>query len=112
MTGSTDGMAEVARDLRSHTSRCAGSSKADARWEVIGAELRNLRTSDAEIVVCVDADGELGPEAIQEIVQPFQDPRVGAVFGKCSHSQRVSKLCSMVPGVRVFAVHFHWAPPD
>jgi cellulose synthase/poly-beta-1,6-N-acetylglucosamine synthase-like glycosyltransferase len=35
----------------------------------------------AEIVVCVDSDSHLAPNAIWEIVQPFADPRTGAVSG-------------------------------
>ncbi len=34
---------------------------------------------DAEIVVCVDGDSHVGENGIWEIVQPFQDPQVGAV---------------------------------
>ncbi|MGE5195061.1 MAG: glycosyltransferase, partial [Deltaproteobacteria bacterium] len=33
----------------------------------------------AEIIVSVDADSELGPAALWEIVQPFANPRVGMV---------------------------------
>jgi poly-beta-1,6-N-acetyl-D-glucosamine synthase len=33
----------------------------------------------AEIVMAIDADSELGPSAIWEIVQPFADPRIGIV---------------------------------
>jgi len=35
----------------------------------------------AEIIVVVDADSHIGPAAIWEMAQPFQDPRVGAVAG-------------------------------
>ncbi|TWU05129.1 Poly-beta-1,6-N-acetyl-D-glucosamine synthase [Symmachiella macrocystis] len=38
-----------------------------------------LNYSRGEIIVCVDADSSLGPNALWEIVQPFQDPRVGVV---------------------------------
>ncbi|MGQ0636953.1 MAG: glycosyltransferase [Planctomycetaceae bacterium] len=35
--------------------------------------------TQAEVVICVDADSALGPAAIWEIVQPFADPQVGIV---------------------------------
>jgi cellulose synthase/poly-beta-1,6-N-acetylglucosamine synthase-like glycosyltransferase len=35
----------------------------------------------AEVIVIVDTDSHLGPNAIWEIVQPLKDPRVGAVAG-------------------------------
>lgn len=38
-----------------------------------------LAYATAEVIVFVDADSHLGPEAIWRIVQPLQDPRVGAV---------------------------------
>jgi len=40
-----------------------------------------LRYTQADIVVVIDADSELGPNAIWEIVQPMCDPKVGAVAG-------------------------------
>ena len=33
----------------------------------------------ADVVVCVDADSVLAPDAIDKIVEPFADPTVGAV---------------------------------
>jgi cellulose synthase/poly-beta-1,6-N-acetylglucosamine synthase-like glycosyltransferase len=38
-----------------------------------------LQYTRAEVIVGLDADAELGPAAIWEIVQPLADPRVGAV---------------------------------
>ncbi len=40
-----------------------------------------IRYTQADIVVVIDADSELGPNAIWEIVQPMADPKVGAVAG-------------------------------
>lgn len=40
-----------------------------------------LRYTQAEIIVNVDADSELGPNAIRRVVEPFRNPRVGAVSG-------------------------------
>jgi cellulose synthase/poly-beta-1,6-N-acetylglucosamine synthase-like glycosyltransferase len=40
-----------------------------------------LLYTKAEVIVGLDADAELGPRAIWEIVQPLADPRVGAVAG-------------------------------
>lgn len=38
-----------------------------------------LQYTRADIVVIMDTDSHLGPEALWEIVQPFRDPEVGAV---------------------------------
>jgi cellulose synthase/poly-beta-1,6-N-acetylglucosamine synthase-like glycosyltransferase len=40
-----------------------------------------LRYTQAEVMVVIDADSELGPNAIWEIVQPTRDPEIGAVAG-------------------------------
>ena len=40
-----------------------------------------LRYTQSEVVVVIDADSELGPSAIWEIVQPMKDASVGAVAG-------------------------------
>ncbi len=76
--GSTDGMAEAAqRFARSHQgvrvlSRPERGGKSSAlNW--------GLSYTQAKIVVSVDADSHLMPNAIWEIVQPFRDEDVGAV---------------------------------
>jgi cellulose synthase/poly-beta-1,6-N-acetylglucosamine synthase-like glycosyltransferase len=37
--------------------------------------------TSADVVVCVDADSVLAPDAIERIVEPFADPSIGAVGG-------------------------------
>jgi cellulose synthase/poly-beta-1,6-N-acetylglucosamine synthase-like glycosyltransferase len=78
--GSEDGMARRAqRFARNHEGvlvlrreRRGGKSSA------MNFALQHLRS---EIIVVVDADSELGPDALRRIVQPLRDPRVGAVAG-------------------------------
>lgn len=38
-------------------------------------------STDAEVLVCVDADCELEADSIWKVVQPLRDPKVGAVSG-------------------------------
>jgi biofilm PGA synthesis N-glycosyltransferase PgaC len=78
--GSTDGMAAAARRFaRDHAgvlvlSRPERGGKSSAmNWA--------LRYTRAEVVVVIDADSDLGVNAVWEIVQPLRDPRVGAVAG-------------------------------
>jgi hyaluronan synthase len=42
-----------------------------------------IRATSAEILVFVDSDSVLEPDALTKLVQPFGDPRIGAV---CGHS--------------------------
>jgi cellulose synthase/poly-beta-1,6-N-acetylglucosamine synthase-like glycosyltransferase len=78
--GSSDGMSDVA---------CA-FARQHAGVVVVCKPRRGGKSSalncalpftEAEILVCVDSDSQLGEEAIWEIVQPFADARVGAVSG-------------------------------
>ena len=78
--GSTDGMARIAkRYARDHEgvrvlSRPQRGGKSSAlNW--------GLSLAQAEVIITLDADSRLGPNAIWEIVQPLKDPKVGAVSG-------------------------------
>jgi cellulose synthase/poly-beta-1,6-N-acetylglucosamine synthase-like glycosyltransferase len=45
--------------------------------------LRNgLKALSNELVVCLDADTQFTPQTIGHLIQPFADPRVGAVSGR------------------------------
>ncbi len=77
--GSTDKTAEVAAkafadDPRVKVFKKPNGGKADAANFA-------LRHTNAEIVVAIDADGVLSPDAIELLVRHFEDPRVGAVAG-------------------------------
>ncbi len=76
--GSTDGMIEVAqRFARTHPGVrvCRrprrGGKSSGLNW---GFALTN-----ADVIITLDADSQLGRNAIWEIVQPLKDPEVGAV---------------------------------
>lgn len=45
------------------------------------AMAEGVRRSDSEILVVIDSDSEPLPGGIRRIVQPFADPRIGAVAG-------------------------------
>lgn len=78
--GSSDDMAKVAQEFaRRHANvlvlkkpRRGGKSSA------LNFAIPFVKT---ELIVCVDGDSHLDDSAIWEIVQPFEDPRVGAVSG-------------------------------
>jgi cellulose synthase/poly-beta-1,6-N-acetylglucosamine synthase-like glycosyltransferase len=53
-----------------------------------------LPFTQAEIIVCVDTDSHLGPNAIWEIVQPLADPCVGAVSGTVSARNPFTNLAT------------------
>lgn len=51
-----------------------------------------LAHSRAEVVLCVDADSALAPDAVECVVEPFADPAVGGVGGFVNISDRSSLL--------------------
>lgn len=77
--GSTDGTpAAVARALKKHPKlkarRIPPSGKRDGM-------ATGVRLAEGELVVFVDSDTFLYPDAIRQIVSGFQDPTVGAIAG-------------------------------
>ena len=52
----------------------------------------------AEVVIVVDADSHLAPNAIWEIVQPLADPRVGAVSGNVLVRNEFRNLVTRLQG--------------
>ncbi|MEU8259096.1 glycosyltransferase [Micromonospora sp. NPDC048999] len=51
-----------------------------------------LRYSSHEIIVTVDADTVFEPDAIRRLIEPFTDPRIGAVAGNVKVANRQSRL--------------------
>jgi cellulose synthase/poly-beta-1,6-N-acetylglucosamine synthase-like glycosyltransferase len=78
--GSKDAMAANARRFASNHAGILVLSRPD-RGGKSSAMNFALRYTQAEVVVIIDADSELGPNAIWEIVQPMADPGIGGVAG-------------------------------
>ena len=78
--GSTDEMAAVAKQFAAAHDQVLVLRKPERGGKSSALNFA-LPFTKAEIVVCVDADSHLEPQAIWEIVQPFADGRVGAVGG-------------------------------
>jgi cellulose synthase/poly-beta-1,6-N-acetylglucosamine synthase-like glycosyltransferase/peptidoglycan/xylan/chitin deacetylase (PgdA/CDA1 family) len=75
--GSTDGTADVARavaDPRVRVVRQRNAGKA-------AALNRGIALARHELVVMMDGDTVFEPDTVRRLVQPFADPRVGAVAG-------------------------------
>ncbi len=78
--GSSDGMSQIAGNFAAQHSGVTVLRK-PRRGGKSSALNFALPFTQAEIIVCVDGDSHLCPAAIWEIVQPFKDPKVGAVSG-------------------------------
>ncbi|HTZ85432.1 MAG TPA: glycosyltransferase [Solirubrobacteraceae bacterium] len=61
-----------------------------------------IRASDAEVIVFVDSDSVVAPDALKALVQPFADPRVGAVCGHADVLNLRDNWLTRMQGVRYF----------
>jgi hyaluronan synthase len=61
-----------------------------------------IRCSDAEVIVFVDSDSVVAPDALRKLVQPFADPRVGAVCGHANVLNLRENWLTRMQGVRYF----------
>ncbi|MEV1068324.1 bifunctional polysaccharide deacetylase/glycosyltransferase family 2 protein [Streptomyces sp. NPDC050263] len=86
--GSTDGTSEISREA----ARALGMTNVRViRQENAGkpAALNNgVRNASYDIVVMMDGDTVFEPEAVYHLVQPFADPKVGAVAGNAKVGNR------------------------
>lgn len=62
------------------------------KWGALNAA---LSYTDADLVVCVDADTDIRPDAIRYLVHRFEDPKVGAVAGKVTVGNRNKLLAKL-----------------
>lgn len=67
------------------------------------AMAEGVRRARGEIVCFVDSDSSLDRAAVREIVQPFTDPRVGAVVGHAEVSNRMRNWLTKMQQVRYYA---------
>jgi hyaluronan synthase len=61
-----------------------------------------IRASDAEVIVFVDSDSVVAPDALRALVQPFADTRVGAVCGHADVLNLRQNWLTRMQGVRYF----------
>ncbi|MFH8802580.1 bifunctional polysaccharide deacetylase/glycosyltransferase family 2 protein [Streptomyces sp. NPDC017936] len=86
--GSTDGTSEIARAA---AEKLGMTNVRVIRQENAGkpAALNNgVRSASHDIVVMMDGDTVFEPEAVHQLVQPFADPKVGAVAGNAKVGNR------------------------
>ncbi len=79
--GSTDGtLAEMQRVAEESQGRVRVIDFPENRGKR-AAMAAGIRASEAEVIVFVDSDSVVEPDALRRLVQPLADPRVGAVCG-------------------------------
>ncbi|WP_405647171.1 bifunctional polysaccharide deacetylase/glycosyltransferase family 2 protein [Streptomyces sp. NBC_00019] len=86
--GSTDGTSEISRNAAHELGM---TNVRVIRQENAGkpAALNNgVRNASYDIVIMMDGDTVFEPDAVQQLVQPFADPEVGAVAGNAKVGNR------------------------
>lgn len=78
--GSSDGMAALAHAFATTHDKVLVLRKPNRGGKSSALNFA-IPFTEAEVVICVDTDSHLEPNAIYEIVQPFADAKVGAVAG-------------------------------
>ncbi|MEA2505798.1 MAG: hyaluronan synthase [Actinomycetota bacterium] len=68
-----------------------------------GAMAEGIRRATGEILCFVDSDSYLKPDALTAIVQPFTDPRVGAVVGHAEVHNRMANWITKMQQVRYYS---------
>ncbi len=83
--GSTDNTREVAENLVGYRKGRLTDIKVSLINQPNGGKSRALNAgikhSSAEIILCMDGDSQLSPEAVKFAVRHFQNPEIGAVAG-------------------------------
>ncbi|MCA1727439.1 MAG: glycosyltransferase family 2 protein [Actinobacteria bacterium] len=67
------------------------------------AMAEGVRRARGEVVCFVDSDSFLAADAVREIVQPFADPRVGAVVGHAEVANATTNWLTKMQQVRYYA---------
>ncbi|HEY6564837.1 MAG TPA: glycosyltransferase family 2 protein [Pirellulaceae bacterium] len=78
--GSRDGMRESAAEYARRVPGITVLRRAERGGKSSALNFA-LPFIDSDVIVCLDADSTLGPNAIWEVVQPLRDPRVAGVSG-------------------------------
>ena len=60
------------------------------------------RMAKGELVLFVDSDSFLQPDAVLHVVQPFHDPRIGGAAGRCEVENKWTNVLTRMQAVRYF----------
>lgn len=90
--GSTDLTFEKLLGLRNSPKFKIFAQLNQGKWRALNLALAN---TDAEYVVCIDADTLIEPDAIRHLVKHFSNPKIGAVAGKINVGNRKGLLARL-----------------
>lgn len=97
--GSTDGMSDVAADLR-REGLVDIALRTELRSGKSAAANLGLRYATGRYVVIADIDTEFAPDAIECMYREFADPKVGAVAGNLAPRNAMESLTTIVQAIQ------------
>lgn len=66
------------------------------------ALVRGVENTDTDLVMFVDSDSFLEPDAVVNLVQPFQDPKMGGCAGRCDVANTYTNALTEMQSVRYY----------
>ncbi len=63
---------------------------------------RGVENTDTDLVMFVDSDSFLEPDAVVNLVQPFQDPKMGGCAGRCDVANTYTNALTEMQSVRYY----------
>lgn len=66
------------------------------------ALVRGVENTDTDLVMFVDSDSFLEPDAVRNLVQPFQDPKMGGCAGRCDVANTYTNALTEMQSVRYY----------
>ena len=66
------------------------------------ALVRGVEQTDTDLVMFVDSDSFLEPDAVRNLVQPFQDPKMGGCAGRCDVANTYTNALTEMQSVRYY----------
>ncbi|MFI5341328.1 MAG: glycosyltransferase, partial [Candidatus Methylomirabilales bacterium] len=113
--GSTDGSLPLLREFVSHAGREAAQLLQEPRRGAAAARNAGIRAARGDVIAFTDADCAPEPGWLRHLIQPFQDPAIGAVAGRVAPAPATStvELFSTLYTLRLPerpARHGRWTP--
>lgn len=100
--GSTDGTWEQIREVKARHPELFAIDLGK-NYGKRAAMAQGARRATGEIVCFVDSDSYLDPQAVRQIVQPFANPKVGAVVGHADVANKMRNWLTKMQQVRYYA---------
>ena len=102
--GSTDRTFEVAETHAKSSFTRVVKKPNGGKWDALNT---GIKVAKGEFIVCIDADTLLDPNAIQQLVRHFKDPKIAAVAGNVKVGNRRGLLTKLQALEYIVGINLH-----